>query len=270
MFNIIPLIIILISLSIIITIVVRKFSALANLDVDNMPAEKEARFKERLVTERLKRSFLKWNFRIRKNLGPVMQVTGKTFSYIYEKLNEVKEKHAPVKTLDQEGKDKKLNDLYLEVDNNIKEKDFAAAEKALIEIIGIDTKDVRAFKTLANLYFEKRSFEEALQTYEHVLKLLEDTGDKDENTTEKQSESARVYFEMALISKEMGDLDIAKDNVVNALGIDSKNPRFLDTLVEISIMRKDKNEAQSALEKLKRVNPENQKLSEIQEKIESL
>ena len=45
MYNIIPLVLILISLSIIIVIVVKKFPALANLDVENIPKEKEDRKK---------------------------------------------------------------------------------------------------------------------------------------------------------------------------------------------------------------------------------
>ena len=46
MFNIIPLVLILLSLGVIIIIVLRKFAVLANLDVDSIPAEREARVRD--------------------------------------------------------------------------------------------------------------------------------------------------------------------------------------------------------------------------------
>ena len=51
MFNIIPLLLILLSFGVIIYIVVKKFSILANLDVDSIPAEREAKFKEKIIND---------------------------------------------------------------------------------------------------------------------------------------------------------------------------------------------------------------------------
>ena len=271
MFNVIPLIVILISLSVIIVVVVRKFSALASLDVDNMPAEKEARFKEKLISERLKRGFLKWNFKIKKSVGPALSSTGRGLSWAYEKLNEIKDKHTPEKKLSEDDFDKKLTSLYGQVDDSLKEDNLVEAEKYLIEIIGLNSKDSKAFKMLADLYFEKKSFEEACQTYEHVLKIIEDDLSEDTNiSSDTLSEKARLYFDISLACKELENYSEAIKNINFALDIETNNPRFLDTLVEISIMSKDKERALSALERLRKANPDNQKLVEIEEKINSL
>ncbi len=271
MFNIIPLIIILISLSIIIVLVVRKFSALANLDVDNMPAEKEARFKEKLISERLKRSILKWNFKIKKNVGPVMDSTGRGLTWAYEKLNELKDKHRPVKKISEDDFEKKISDLYIKVEDLLKEDKLVEAEKLLIEIIGMSSKDKKAFKMLADLYFEKKSFEESCQTYEYVLKIIDDANNGSEDISpEILAEKARLYFDISLVCKEQEDFTKADKYIKLALEIESNNPRFLDTLVEISIINKDKEGAQEALERLRKSNPENQKLPEIEDKINLL
>ncbi|MCG2695403.1 hypothetical protein L6248_00495 [Candidatus Parcubacteria bacterium] len=71
MYNIIPLIIILISLLVIIIVVSRKFSVLASLDLESIPAEKEARFKERIISSRLKRNFVRWGSKTIRFIRPV-------------------------------------------------------------------------------------------------------------------------------------------------------------------------------------------------------
>ena len=71
MYNIIPLLLILISLSVIIVIVARKFTVLANLDVANIPAEKEAKFKERIISNRLKRNIIQWSAKFSRLIQPV-------------------------------------------------------------------------------------------------------------------------------------------------------------------------------------------------------
>jgi len=272
MFNIVPLIVILFSLSVIIVIVVRKFSALASLDVDNIPAEKEAKFKEKLISERLKRGFLKWNFKIQKTFSPILSSTGKGFSWSYDKLKELKERHSPQKNITEIDYNKKITDLYNKVDELLKDDNLLEAEKNLIEIIGINSKELKAFKMLADLYFEKKSFEEARQTYDHVLRLIEDEIIKlgEEVPSEIITEKAEINFDMALVCKELEDKKRSMDCIKNALKIEPNNPRFLDTLLEISIINKEKEEASLAFDKLKKADPENKKLVEIEERIKEL
>jgi len=91
MFNIIPLILILLGLAAIIVIVVRKFSILANLDIDNIPAEREAKFKEQIIGKRMKRNFLKYYSRLARIIGPLGEAIGNLFKWLHERLLEFKE-----------------------------------------------------------------------------------------------------------------------------------------------------------------------------------
>jgi hypothetical protein len=107
MYNIIPLILICVSLFIILIVVVRKFSALANLDVENMPAEKEARFKEQIITGRMQKSLAKWKVRFGKFFGFFGRKIGGLFQFAQRKLQEAKKNYsvekAPLPTEDKES-----------------------------------------------------------------------------------------------------------------------------------------------------------------------
>ena len=79
-----------------------------------------------------------------------------------------------------------------------------------------------------------------------------------------------IYFSLAWVEKEIGDIDAALENIREALELEGNSPRFLDLILDLSIMKKDKELASVYLEKLASVNPENNKISDWQEKINSL
>src|SRR3989339_428113 len=192
MFNIIPLILILVSLVIIIFLIIKKFSVLANLDIDTIQAEREEELK--------------------------------------------------------------------------KNGDSDAAEKKLIEIIGIDSKNLKAFRELGNLYLSRRDFNEAKQTFEHVIKLFEKEGGGAQDFVKLSD----IYFDLASVSRAIESWDNVILNLDKALEIEPNNPRYLDTKLEISIIKKDKKQAQETYKKLAEVNPENQKLNELKKQIDEL
>jgi tetratricopeptide (TPR) repeat protein len=262
MYNIIPLILILISLSVIIFIMVKKFSVLAAMDVDNIPAEKEAKVRERIISSRLKRSIFKWSSKLGKIFrffGDKIGILGKIF---YKKLHELKDSYKTEVILATGDKEKKIEELSAQAKEMIGEEEFKEAERKLIEIIGLDSQNLEAFRSLGDLYFENKNYEEAKQTFKHILKLMKD-GEKEEGTAE-------VNFNLALVNKETGDFDDALINITEALKYAPNNPRYLDTMLEISIIKKDKISALNALGKLEKANPDNQKLEDFKDRIKEI
>lgn len=273
MYNIIPLILILVSLCIIIVIVVRKFSVLASLDVDTIQAEREAKFKEQIISSRLKRNFFRYWARIARITKPVGMLIVKFFKWIYSRLLEVKEQHtkeAPAKT-DINNLDK----FFIEAEELAKEEKYDEAEKKYIDIIGIDSANVKAFRKLGKLYSEQKNYSEAKQTLEHALRLLEKNDEVSTGQTTEEGESlsaliANTCFEISYASEEQGNLDDAMISINKALAIEPNNPRYLDTKLEISIINKDKAGAKEVYDRLYEVNPENQKLEEIKARIDKI
>lgn len=290
MYNIIPLILILISLSVIIVIMVRRFSALASLDVDNIPAEKEAKFKERIIIDRLKRIFLKWSSRFSRLFRPVENLFGDFFNWLSLKFNNLKDSYKAAPVVPTADTEKRVEQLFNEEEELRRKNDLTAAEKKLIEIISLDSKNIRAFKALAHLYFERKDFEEAKQTFEHILKLKEDDEESYEGLAQIakergnldlardeylkslnfNSERGQTYFDLALVYEAMENYNEALDNLKKALKIEPKNPRYLDTMLRISIIIKDKALAADVFEQLKKVNPDNQKLAEFKAEMDKI
>ena len=262
MYNIIPLILILISLSVIIFIVVRKFSVLAGVDVDNIPAEKEAKVKERIISSRLKRNIFKWSSRLVKIFRFLGEKIGILSKWAYNKLHELKESYGAETILPVADKEKKIEELSAEAEEMIGEDNFKDAERRLIEIIGLDSQNIEAFRSLGNLYFKNKNYEDARQTFSHILKLMKDGGEN--------NEIAEIYFQLSLVNRDDGRLDEALGQIKEALRAVPNNPRYLDTMVEISIMKKDKISALDAYDKLSKANPDNQKLKDLKKQIDEL
>ena len=290
MYNIIPLIIILISLLIIIVIISKKFSVLANLDLENIPAEKEARFKERIISNRLKRNFIRWGSKSIRFIRPIGSAIGSFLKWSYKKLIELKEDYKNEEHLSGNSAKEKTERLLVEAEELARRDDLAAAEKKYIEIIGLDSKDIKAFKNLAHIYFDLKNYEEAKQIFEHILKLKDDDVDAYDGLAEIAKEKgdlngardeylkalnvnnqrAQTYFNLALVYKAMDNMKEAIINIKKALSIEPSHPRYLDAMLDISIINKDKQMALDVYGKLKSVNPDNQKLQELKAKIDEL
>ncbi len=286
MYNIIPLLLILISLSIIIVIVSRKFSVLAALDVDIIPAEKEAKFKERIISNRLKRNLIKWTAGVNAVLKPAAGAVSEFFASKLRALLEAKDNYRVHESLNAE---EIIGQLFSQAEELAKRDDLAAAEKKYIEIIGFDSKNIKAFKELGQIYFEKKEFEEAKQTFEHILKLKQDEdiygqlaqiakekGDlsqaRDEylKSINLDKQNAQTHFNLSEVYRAMGKSKEALASLKKALKLEPSNPRYLDTMLEISIIIKDKALALEAYGKLAKANPENNKLAEFKRQIDEL
>ena len=261
MYNLIPLLIILFSLLVIIIIVAKKFSVLANLDVENMPAEREAKFKENIASNRLKRNVTKWKNKASQTLGFVFKGTGNLVKQGYDKLFQIKENYDQQLQAQKDDQEEQIKGSFQEIEELNWEEDFEEIEKKLIDIVGLDPKNIDAFEKLGDLYCKNKKFQEAKETYEHLLKLLKN---------EDPARQAEVYFDLAMVNKQSEDWKQALDHIKEAFDLAPNNPRYLDIMFEASIMNNDKDLATKAYNKLAEVNPENKKLEEFKEQLESL
>lgn len=273
MFDIIPLVLILLSLSVIAVIVVRKFSVLANLNIDTIQVEREARFKEQIISNRIKRNWFRYYMRVVKVARPAWGWMVSFAQDRYAKIVTYRDNAAVakknVKPATEESVDDMTKRMFFEADEFIKNDDFDAAEKIYIAIIGLDSQNTVAFKSLGELYLSKKNYVEAKQTMEHAIRLSENVTLSPEKSF-KEYQLAGIYFNLAGICRDMENFDEAVANIDKALSIEPNNPRYLDTKLEISIMKKDGEAARRVFAKLKEVNPENQKLDEVLKQIEEL
>lgn len=260
MIIIISLILILLSLAIASLIIVKKFPALAILDVENIPKEKEAKFKDVIIKNRIERDLANWSGIIGRFFLRLSKQVSSTLEKASDNLKKMKLGHKIAEKLPHHKKEKLIKNLMLVADNAIKSEEYAIAEEKLVEIISFDQKNVMAFFKLGEVYKELRKYPESRQTLEYVLKISRRNREKEFSSTTIKSQD--VYFALADLEERTGNIEAAYQNISEALEFDPNNPRFLDLILNLSIIKKDKDLATKYLERLAEANPENQKLKE--------
>ncbi|PIT93993.1 hypothetical protein COU00_01385 [Candidatus Falkowbacteria bacterium CG10_big_fil_rev_8_21_14_0_10_43_11] len=288
-YNIIPIFIIFICGIIIVYILKKKFPAVANLDLANLPQEKERMVKQRLVANRLKRSFGRSFLWLRKITRPIFIKIGEWFKEYYKKLLSARE-NLMRETAKTEDNISEIDEFFLAAEEAKKKEDYGEAEKMYIRAVSLDSKNISTFKMLGQLYLEMGKLFEAKETLKHVLKLTEEDAEvyaklaevaKKDNELDSAQEYYRQslqlnsangqnHFSLAEVYEELNNPKEAAKCLKEALKIEPKNPKYLDAMFSISIINKDKAEALDAYKALKEINPENGKLGEMKKQIDEL
>jgi Flp pilus assembly protein TadD len=268
MFTIVSITLVVVCLIIIAVIIFRKFPVLAILDINNLPGDKEAKFKEKIIKQRLERDLSKWSGTVARVFLFLNNRFNNFLNSTRNQLKKVKLNYKINIHTSWAERLKQIKELFLEIEAHLKKEDFGEAEEKLVEIISLDNKSLKAFLKLADLYDHQKKWAEARQTYEYALKLARKH--KDDESIMGDSNLSEIYWSLAWVTKEIGDLEAAKQNIEEALDLEPNNPRYLDLILDLSIIKKDKEASLYYLEKLAEVNPDNNKLADWSEKISAL
>ncbi|MFA6215989.1 MAG: tetratricopeptide repeat protein [Patescibacteria group bacterium] len=270
MLYLIPLIIIIISLSIIIFIVVKKFPNLAAINIESIAKEKENKVKNRIMIERLARSYS--NLRratvdISKPLVENIKTTAKDF---YQKTLELEKqslkRNQPLKEIDISGQ---VKDKLAELEKALAAQEFARAEEIGISIVELDPQNLDVYDYLADVYLGQKDYKKARETCRYLLKLLNKNVSQTEDGSNKHR-LANCYADLGWVYQLENKQNFSLSNFQKAVELEPTNPRFLDLLLKMSIILKNKKLAWQAFSDLKAADPGNQKLSELKEEIDSL
>lgn len=253
------------SLAVIGYIFIKKFPVLANIDVSQIEAEKQADLKKKILNDKFKRSFNRGFKQFLKVVTPVGQVLLAIFKWLYNKLVNLKEHYGNELDIAGEDSSKKIEALFVEAQDLVRKEEFAKAESKYIEIIGLDSKNFKAFELLGENYLERENYEEAEQTLEHAIKLKEQL--KKSGQEVNDVETAKTFFTLGLVYIKLNNPATALAKFSQALELEPNNPRYLDKMVEVCIITKDATQARQYCQRLESVNPGNKKLKEIKEKI---
>ncbi|MCX6795359.1 MAG: tetratricopeptide repeat protein [Candidatus Falkowbacteria bacterium] len=261
------LILVLVCLLIIFFVVFKKFTTLALLDLEHLPGRKEAKFKNQIIAKRLDRDLdkISGSFSVVKNFFE--RRFGSFLHQLRLRLEHSKERYSREKKLTLSERRAKVAAWFSEAKEAAKKGDSEKAEELLISTITLDHRYLPAFIELGDTYFELRKYLEAKQTFLHVLKVL---SRKTVSEFANYRSKKEIYFSLAQTNKQLDDFEDAIDNLHEALEIEANNPRYLDLILELSIMKKDCVLAESVLSRLEEVNPENKKLKEFRSRLEKI
>ncbi len=127
---------------------------------------------------------------------------------------------------------------------------FDLAEKELIAIVTHDPKNIDAYETLGRMYLTQGQYTEAKEALEFLVTLA--------------PKDASVLAALGEVFDAQHDAKSAYPYYEKAKNISPNNPKYLDFFIEAAIDIGEYDEAQQALDHLREVNPENQKIEDLQ------
>lgn len=298
MTSIIPFIIIILALAIIIVVLVKKYPKLVLLDVDNLPEFKQEKKKDEFIKKRVEKRAQQKQQERKNQLKPVVNqfkgIQSKFRKYVgsveRKVVEETQKRHASASPAKKTQRRMSAMQLLQSGDHAFSLEDYDLAEKKYIEALRIDNKSKQAYQGLSKVYFKQGQYKEAEETSKFLLHL----NPKDEDTLmqlgfacEEQGKLADAvdYYQRAIlvndkisnrfitlanVLRQLERNDEAFDAIKHAIELEPQNPKYLDNLIEISIIVGDKKEAEEAYEALRFVNARNTKLPSFKERIASM
>ena len=284
--------IIVICIVIIVIIITKKFPVLASINISVLQKYKQDKIKKGLIEDRLKRKFKAFSLRAlfkggsEKPKSPVFENFFKYLKTLEQRYRDKIRTHEPE---EKETAEKKKMILLSEAKVLFEEEKFKEAEDKYIETISLDNKYIEAYEGLAETYFKIKDFEHAKEIYGYLIKMnAQDSSEKEDqeggvskegmNGKEKDyPQSTSLSNQVARHQVDLGEVFMATEEHEKALGcfqeavkLEPNNPRNIDALIEVAIKLEDEKLANEYYNKLKEVNPENEKLKDIAKTIRDL
>ncbi|MFA5047877.1 MAG: hypothetical protein WC516_02425 [Patescibacteria group bacterium] len=271
-------------------ILFRRLPDIKNLDISSLPDLKQAEARNKLLEIKFFRQKKKVDSQLGKYLSP-------TRNFFRDRLAGAKAKILSLEKKYAGGNDKtkvKEEVVILTADEAIKEteklinqEEYALAEKKMIDLISRETKNVKAYEFLAEIYFKNKNYDQAEEVLKYLIKVTslkhlrgEKKSPKGQSLEEVEKEiigsvsvdnKVAVYYDdLAQIYEIEKKSDKALDCYLKSNAIEPNNPKYLDKVIELAIAVGDKGLAKKTLKRLKEINAENAKLSEFKETIEKM
>jgi tetratricopeptide (TPR) repeat protein len=276
---ILPAAIILIAMIIVIVIVIRHLPQAAAIDLEALPAEQEAAMKAALMERRFKRKILEFKNKslpFLRKIGINFHKAGKSLQQKVSSMEQkYRQKPSTMTSEQQEDVKQKIKALLGAGHEHRLAEHWAEAESKYIEVLSWDHKNLDAYFGLGEVYFERKEYAQAKETFTYLLKLIQSQEAGDESVSAfssplTTSQINEAYFDYAICLQATDDNEGANKQLKILIDRDPKNPKYLDKAVELGILLKERVPAQEAFNALKNVNPDNQKLDSLQEQINEL
>jgi Tfp pilus assembly protein PilF len=298
MYTILPFLLIILSMTTIVIVLVRKFPQLALLDIEDVPEIKSEKKKTEFLKKKVERKANDTKKERLARLKPFVQqlkniqlifrkYVGRVEKTVVKETQKKIEAEQPKKKIQRKTK---VGMLLSKANHFLDEEQFESAEKKYLEIIRLDAKNIDAYRGLAEVYELQGNIEEAKETLDYVLHL----DSSDDKTMVRLAEiytgkgavdKAVKYYEKAILIDDgnakrfakLGQLLMKIDQYESAykafgsaLELEPQNPKYLDIFLEIIIMLGMRQKSKKIYEQLRLVNPGNKKLEIFKEKIDAL
>jgi len=264
-----------IALAIVLFIIFHKMPLLANIDVYNLPAEQAAAKKQEIINDRIRRQLAKHSWWWRNIVASLYTKIKEFFWRGYAKLNRLHRQQVKTKLQSRGLNRERAKELLVDAEEALSQGRFSEAEHLALEALELDQSQIDSFAFLANVYNEEKKYKEAQEVWHYIVKRLTQKYRAEElrrhpeakNTKQKLAE---YHYLLGQSYYRSDELERADHYLRQALKLAPKNPRYLDTMLAVSIMRKDRVTAVTVFDTLSAVDPGNGHLPDYLEQIRQL
>lgn len=298
MYNFLPFILIILSLTVMVVVTARKFPQLSLLNVENIPEVQVENKKNGLLKKRLLQRNKEKDRQRQELVKPVIQAwknlqlafrkyVGKVEKMVLDYNERIKKREPKEKRM---KKKEDLRVLLQEGQFVLEQKKWEEAEKKFLAAVKLDAKNEEGYFGLGNVYFAQKHLPEAKETFNFLLKICPDNQSAviklaEISEEEGKKEEAIEYYQQAVLQQDgkpalfahLADLlrqinrnETALEAIKQAVELEPCNPKYLDMQVELGVLCGDKKLAEETYQQLRMVNPENQKLAVLKDKIENM
>ena len=277
--NILLWVLLSLSLLALLGLVIRKLAVLRVIDTSKVETITQRLVKLRLVEQRLWRKLDGVLTRLSKTFGSTQTLTKdglKTLQDLFKQATASLERRLAKHT----SQSNPPANLLAQAEAALKAGHYGEAESSYLEVIRHEPHSLAAYAGLGGVYLGTREFEQAKEVFEYLVNQRAPSahlGLARSAAGQGQLELARAEYQLALgednalqpqlelarILQELGDPAEAFLHLREARALEPRNPKLLDFYIELSIVNGQPIEAQSALDALREVNPDNQKIPEF-------
>ena len=167
---------------------------------------------------------------------------------------------------------------------------LADAERRYLEILGIDTHHVEAYKGLAALYLKQKWYPQAFETFQFIVKMkraddvvyagLAEIAEAQENPIEAERMRLKAvecspgqpqrHAELAGYYIQQGHPEKALSSIKQATELDAKSGKYLEMELEVALRMEHPKEARKYYDHLRLVTDDRTRFQSWREKVEAL
>ncbi len=251
-------------------LILRHISQLVVIDLTTIVKEREARVRERLLRERIERQF-----------GRFFQ--WRPIHALAHRMDRFAHHLEPQPMIEQsQNEEGTMVSLQNQASAAFRDKQYSRAEECVMELIRHHPEYAHAYALLGRIKHATHMLTDARDALQFAVRLAEkaassgyisedaDGSDTKQVPVTSDRELALMRYDLAHVMEAQGDGMAAVEQLENALLLLPNDPKILDALLSAAILVKKKELARETLDRLRAVNPENEKLSELEEQIEAL
>lgn len=255
----IPLAVLVVAILVLAFFIVKYYGKVASLDVSTDPKRSKRAQRAELYAKRIERIGGAPAKKVGRAAGKMARGSKGVVKKLYGRAQALERHYKRLQSEASKGAagTREMRDHLLEEAKSYIDKGaYTGAEQRLIELLSLDPKNGEVYEVLGNVYVKTKQFEQARQTFEYAHSI--------------RPEDASIVTSLGELALRDGDTVTAVDYFEAAVDLKPNNPKYLDFLIDSSILAGDRKRARKGLMLLKKSNPDNKKIEEFEARIDEL